>query len=314
MKDAAYFMKRALACAEKALALGEVPVGAVVVREGKIIASGYNRRETGKNALLHAEMIALQRACKRVGDWRLSDCDLYVTLEPCSMCTGAILNSRIRRVYFGADDPKEGCMGGLFDMTSLPFRHRPEVVRSLCKEECESLLSSFFRSLRESDVKEILPVSLRAFTESDAAVLKQYLYPNRSEKEIRDLIGQWNTEEHEGKYCAFFAVIAKDSVVGYVDLCEKSADTVSVGASVFAGFRGKTYGTQGVRKILSLAKEKGYSFATARVRQSNTPSNRLCDRVGFSRTGEDVTKEGRPVFTYQLDLNTFVNNEKDFSL
>ena len=305
MKDAAYFMKRALACAKKAASLGEVPVGAVVVRDGKVIASGYNRRETGKNALLHAEIIALHRACKKVGDWRLSDCDLYVTLEPCSMCTGAILNSRIRRVYLGADDPKEGCMGGLCDMTALPFPHRPEVIRSVCKEECEELLTSFFRSLREANVTPPEEIILRPFEEADAPILKQYLYPNRSQRDLCRLIAQWNTEQYEGRYCAFFAVIAKDCVVGYVNLCEQPDGSVSVGASIFAGFRGKTYGTQGVLRILRIAKEKGYSVATARVRQSNTPSNRLCDRVGFLRTGEDVTKEGRPVFTYHIELTLF---------
>ena len=100
-------------------------------------------------------------------------------------------------------------------------------------------------------------------------------------------------------------MIAKDSVVGYVNLCQQPDGTVSVGARIFAGFRGKTYGTQGVRQILRIAKEKGYSVATARARQSNTPSLRLCDRVGFLRTGEDVTKEGRPVFTYRMDLTLF---------
>ena len=142
------FMGRALACAKKAAALGEVPVGAVVVRNGQVIATGYNRRETGKDALLHAEIIALHRACRKLGGWRLFDCDLYVTLEPCPMCTGAIINSRIRTVYIGTSDPKAGCMGSVTDLTALPFNHSPRVVRDLRKEECSALLTGFFRDLR----------------------------------------------------------------------------------------------------------------------------------------------------------------------
>ena len=162
------FMARALSCARKAASLGEVPVGAVVVLEGRVIASGYNRRETGKNALLHAELIALHRACRRLGGWRLQDCDLYVTLEPCPMCTGAIINARIRRVYFGAFDPKAGCMGSICDLPSLPFNHRPEVTGGVLQGECSRILTDFFRLLRRkkqtagADVSELSAESIPA--------------------------------------------------------------------------------------------------------------------------------------------------------
>lgn len=155
--DEEKFMDRALACARKAASLGEVPVGAVVVRDGKVIATGYNRREIGKNALLHAEMIALNRACRKLGGWRLFDCDLYVTLEPCPMCTGAILNSRIRTVYFGASDPKAGCMGSVTDLTEMPFNHQPQVIRGVREKECAAILSDFFRDLRKKKQKENTP-------------------------------------------------------------------------------------------------------------------------------------------------------------
>ncbi len=290
------FMRRALACAEKAKALGEIPVGAVVVRDGKVIATGYNKRESGKDALLHAEIIAIHRACKKVGGWRLSDCDLYVTLEPCPMCTGAIINARIRRVYIGTMDPKAGCMGSVCDLTKYPFNHQPEVISGVLEKECSGQLSDFFQHLRIAKKSEPKPVSLRAFTQNDVPVLKQYLYSNRSEKSICAVVEEWNTRRFEGRYSEFFAVTVDGGVVGYVQLTEQPDGNVSAGAHIFSDFRGKTYGTQAVRKLLAIAGEKGYSTVTARVRKKNLPSCRLCDTVGFVRTGEGVTAKGQEVW------------------
>ena len=143
------FMKEAIKQAKKAYKLGEMPVGAVVVQNGQIISRGYNRRETKKNALLHAEMIAIDRACKKLGGWRLPNCDLYVTLEPCPMCAGAILNARVDNVYFGAYDNKSGCAGSavnLLDMNLCNYKSRTE--GGVCAEECSALLKSFFAELR----------------------------------------------------------------------------------------------------------------------------------------------------------------------
>lgn len=147
-KDDFYFMGLALELAKQAAALGEVPVGAVVVRGGEVVGSGYNRRETGKNALAHAELAAIDEACRTLGGWRLWQCDLYVTLEPCPMCTGAIINSRMVRVVYGASDPKAGCCGSVVDLTALPFNHKPQLVGGVRAEECAALLSDFFKALR----------------------------------------------------------------------------------------------------------------------------------------------------------------------
>lgn len=142
-------MREALALAKKAFELGEVPVGAVAVWEGEIVGRGMNLRETDKNALRHAEIMAIDEACKKLGGWRLWKCDLYVTLEPCPMCAGAIINSRIRRVVFGASDPKAGSCKSLVNLFELPYNHRPEIVSGVLEEECSSILSEFFLSLRE---------------------------------------------------------------------------------------------------------------------------------------------------------------------
>ena len=145
------FMKMALTQAKKAYKLFEVPIGCVIVREGKVIARGYNRRNTDKNTLSHAEMTAIRRASKVTGDWRLEDCTLYVTLEPCPMCAGAIVQSRIPRVVIGAMNPKAGCAGSVLNILDHPgFNHQVDFTTGVLGDTCAALLSQFFRELRKS--------------------------------------------------------------------------------------------------------------------------------------------------------------------
>lgn len=143
------FMLRAIELAKQAALEGEVPVGAVVVKDNEIVGEGRNRRELGKNALYHAEVEAIDSACKTLGGWRLWQCDLYVTLEPCPMCAGAIINSRIQTVYFGAFDNKAGSFGSVVNFNELPYNHKPEIVSGVMADECSSLLKSFFKKLRD---------------------------------------------------------------------------------------------------------------------------------------------------------------------
>lgn len=142
------FMNIAIEQAKLAAAELEVPVGAVIVRNGEVVSVGRNRRETGKNALAHAEIEAIDLACKKLGGWRLWECEMYVTLEPCPMCTGAIINSRIRRLVYGASDYKAGSCGSVANLFDLPYNHKPEVVSGFMAEECSALLSDFFAELR----------------------------------------------------------------------------------------------------------------------------------------------------------------------
>lgn len=144
------FMQEALALAKQAADEGEVPVGAVVVKDGKVIATGRNRREGARNALAHAEIEALNGACEALGGWRLSGCTLYVTLEPCPMCTGAIINARVDRVVYGADDLKAGSCGSLTNLFSLPYNHSPLLERGILAEECAQILREFFKKLRKT--------------------------------------------------------------------------------------------------------------------------------------------------------------------
>lgn len=143
-----HFMKEALKLADKAASLGEVPIGAVIVQNGKIIARGYNKRETKKNALLHAEIVAINKACKKLGGWRLPECSMYVTLEPCPMCMGAIISARIEKLYFGAYDEKSGACGSVCNLSdALP--HKVLYEGGVMEDECKAAISGFFKELRE---------------------------------------------------------------------------------------------------------------------------------------------------------------------
>ena len=144
------YMREAIKQAKKAYAIGEVPIGCVIVYQDKIIARGYNRRTIDKNTLAHAELQAIRKASKKMEDWRLEECTMYVTLEPCQMCSGAIVQSRMTRVVVGCMNPKAGCAGSILNLLQMPqFNHQVEITQGVLQEECSEMLSSFFRKLRE---------------------------------------------------------------------------------------------------------------------------------------------------------------------
>ena len=149
------YMKEALKQAKKAYALGEVPIGCVIVHEGKIIGRGYNRRNTDKNTLAHAEITAINKASKVIGDWHLEECTLYVTLEPCQMCAGAIVQARIPEVVMGCMNPKAGCAGSILNILEMPqFNHQVKVTRGILEAECSQMLKTFFEELRIRNKQE----------------------------------------------------------------------------------------------------------------------------------------------------------------
>ena len=149
------YMKEALKQAKKAYALGEVPIGCVIVHEGKIIGRGYNRRNTDKNTLAHAEITAINKASKVIGDWRLEESTLYVTLEPCQMCAGAIVQARIPEVVMGCMNPKAGCAGSILNILEMPqFNHQVKVTRGILEAECSQMLKTFFEELRIRNKQE----------------------------------------------------------------------------------------------------------------------------------------------------------------
>ena len=149
------YMKEAIKQAKKAYALNEVPIGCVIVYEDKIIGRGYNRRVTDKNTLSHAELNAIKKASKKLGDWRLDDCEMYITLEPCQMCAGAIVQSRIKKVYAGCMNPKAGCAGSILNLLDVPqFNHQVELTKGVLEEECSQMMKDFFRAMRKKKGKK----------------------------------------------------------------------------------------------------------------------------------------------------------------
>lgn len=144
------YMKEALKQAKKAYKMKEVPIGCVIVYEGKIIARGYNKRNLKKNTLAHAEILAINKASRALGDWRLEDCTMYITLEPCQMCAGAIVQARVKRVVIGSMNPKAGCCGSILNLLEMEqFNHQVEVERGVLESECSNMMSEFFKELRE---------------------------------------------------------------------------------------------------------------------------------------------------------------------
>ena len=150
MNEAEKYMKQAIRLAGKAAELGEVPIGCVIEYQGKVIGRGYNRRTTDKSTLAHAEIIAIKKACKKMGDWRLEDCTMYVTLEPCQMCAGAIVQARVKKVVIGCMNPKAGCAGSILNVLQMDeCNHQVEIERRVLEEECSQMLTSFFKNLRK---------------------------------------------------------------------------------------------------------------------------------------------------------------------
>ena len=143
------YMREALRLAERAAEMGEVPVGAVVVRGGEVIGAAGNRRERDRRATAHAELLAIEQACEALGSWRLRDCTLYVTLEPCPMCAGAIVNARVGRVVFGCKDARAGAMGSVLNLPSYPLNHRPQCTYGICEQDCRRVLQAFFAARRK---------------------------------------------------------------------------------------------------------------------------------------------------------------------
>ena len=154
MKDKEFFMKEAIKEAKKEFKKYVEPIGAVIVKDGKIIARGHNLKETKKDTVKHAEIIAIEKASKKIDAWRLEDCDIYVTMEPCPMCMGAIINSRIRKIYYGVADYKAGACGSVVDLTKYKFNHIPEYEKNLLEEECKEVLQNFFKELRVKKKKD----------------------------------------------------------------------------------------------------------------------------------------------------------------
>lgn len=319
--DDNYYMKRALELAEMAAAEGEAPVGAVIVRlsDGKIVGEGRNSREKGRNALGHAEIAAIDEACRNLGGWRLSGCAMYVTLEPCPMCAGAAVNARLDRVVFGAYDKKAGSVCSVAEMFELPYNHKPEAVPEVMREECEDVLKRFFRKLRSdrkmNDVR-LIPVE----TDEQIAVLAKIAdevwhewFPRiLSPEQIDYMVEKFQsvpaiTEQIRSGGYRYYYIHRNGVHMGYTGIHPEEDGRLFLSKIYLKEeYRGKGYASQVFERLKGFCRENGLHAIWLTVNKYNDNSIAVYEKLGFKRIGDGVTDIGNGYvmddYFYQLDI------------
>jgi tRNA(adenine34) deaminase len=314
-------MKRALELAKLASDEGETPVGAVIVRssDGKIVGEGRNTREKKRNALCHAEIAAINEACKTLGGWRLSGCVLYCTLEPCPMCAGAVINARIDKVVFGAYDKKAGSVSSVANMFDLPYNHRPVSVSGVMQTECEDVLRIFFRKLR-SDRKmnkvKLIPVE----TDEQIAVLAAIAdevwhewFPRiLSDEQIDYMVEKFQSVPaltmaiREDGY-KYFYIHSNGVHMGFTGFhIEEDGRMFLSKIYLKAAYRGKGFARDTFNQLISYCKENGLRAIWLTVNKYNDNSIAVYEKIGFKRIGDGVTDIGNGYvmddYFYELDI------------
>lgn len=318
MNDA-YYMDAALLLAQKAFDAGEVPVGAVVVRQsdGRIIGEGRNSREIDRSPISHAEIIAIEKASRFMGGWRLSGCTLYVTLEPCPMCAGAIINSRIDRVVFGAYDPKSGSCGSKTDIFSLGFNHRPLCEGGVMRERCSALLTNFFKGKRENNMNNVkLIISDTADRQRRTAsiaydIWHEYFPVLLSNEQIDYMLEKFCSFEAMQKNIAegyIYYIISRNGCdIGYTAIKPEKDNTLFLSKIyIYKDHRGKGFSRSVIEFHKQFCKNNGLNAIRLTVNKYNLDSIAIYEKLGFKRTGEGVADIGGGFvmddYYYQLDL------------
>lgn len=318
--DDNFYMKTALGLARKAAAEGETPVGAIVVRkDGSVVGRGMNRRENGRNALSHAEIIAIDEACRTLGGWRLTGCTLYVTLEPCPMCAGAIINSRIERVVFGAYDRKAGSAGSVTNLFELGYNHRPEVLAGVLREESEQLLKKFFSELRRKRKMfrtKMTEVKTDAQIESTAAIADEIWHEwfpaILSADQIDYMVEKFQSAKAIKRQLAeegyrYFLIRKDEAYIGYTAI-RGDADGRLFLSKIYIKkeYRGNGYAKEVLEFLKGICAEKGYNAIWLTVNKHNENSINVYKKCGFRLIGEDVTDIGSGYvmddYFFRLDL------------
>lgn len=316
-----YYMKIAMELAREAASEGETPVGAVVVRnDGLIAGKGKNLREKGRNALCHAEVIAIDQACRSLGGWRLHGCTLYVTLEPCPMCAGAIINSRIDRVVFAAHDPKAGSAGSVTNLFSMGYNHQPEVTSGIMETESTALLKEFFSELRRKKQKmsgiKMVEVKTDPQIESVAAMADEIWhewFPSIiSESQIDYMLEKFQsadavTEQLKNGNYRYFIIMNNGEYIGYTAIRPDSDGRLFLSKIYIKKMhRGKGFGKAVFEFLKEFCTENNLHGIWLTVNKNNTDSINVYKKCGFKIIGEDVTDIGNGYvmddFFFQLDV------------
>ncbi len=322
MPDDEYYMNIALGLAREAAADGETPVGAVIVRnDGTIVGKGKNRRETDRNALCHAELIAIDNACRTLGGWRIRNCTLYVTLEPCPMCAGAIINSRIERVVFAAKDPKAGSAGSVADIFGMEYNHRPEVVSGILEKESSLLLKDFFSELRRKNQKmsgiKMVEVSTSEQVKTVAKMADEIWhewFPSIiSIGQIDYMLEKFQSEQAISEQLAndgyrYFIIMNGGEYIGYTAVRPESDGRLFLSKIyIKKDFRGKGFGRAVFEFLKDFSRKNGYSAIWLTVNKHNDDSIAVYKKCGFRVIGEGVTDIGGGYvmddYFFQLDVN-----------
>lgn len=316
-----FYMTKALELAKAAAAEGEVPVGAVVVRssDGAIIGQGCNRREADRCATAHAEMLAIKEACKVLGGWRLSGCTLYVTLEPCPMCSGAVINSRLDRVVFGAYDPKAGSAGSVANLFEFNYNHHPAVQGGIMQEECEKILSDFFRNLRQ-EKKTFNMKLIEVLTDEQmkkTAVLADEIWHEC----FQSMISLGQIDYMLNKFQSYYAIKKQIDENGYkYYIIHKNGEHIGYTAVkhesdgrlflskiyIKKEYRGKGYSKQAFEFLIDYCKKSGLNALWLTVNKHNDGAIAVYEKIGFKKIDEAVTDIGNNYvmddYFYQLDV------------
>ena len=314
-------MEMAMELAREAASLGETPVGAVVVRkDGFIAGKGKNFREKGRNALCHAELIAIDRACRSLGGWRLHGCTLYVTLEPCPMCAGAIINSRIDRVVFAASDPKAGSAGSVANLFDMDYNHRPEITSGVMEAESKALLKEFFSELRRKKRKmsgiKLVEVLTASQIESVAAmadeIWHEWFPAIISESQIDYMLEKVQsvsaiTEQLGNEGYRYYIIMNDGEYVGYTAIHPESDGRLFLSKIyVKKEHRGKGFGKAVFAFLKEFCAENGLNAIWLTVNKHNTDSINVYKKCGFRIIGEGVTDIGgdhvMDDYFFQLDV------------
>lgn len=313
------YMNEALNLAITAADCGETPVGAIVVRnsDGKIIGKGYNKREIGKNSILHAEMIAINDACKTLGGWRLSGCTLFVTLEPCPMCAGAIINSRIDHVVFGAYDEKAGSVGSIVNLFELNYNHKPTYSGGILQGECTALLQAFFKRIRQRNKERDLKLIQ---VESDEQIIKvasladeiwhEWFPSIISGGQIDYMLNKFQsvesiTEQINSNGYFYFIMRKNDNFIGYIAIHPQDDNRLFLSKIyIKKAYRGMGYSRQAFDFLREYCKENGLNKIWLTVNKYNSSTIDIYKKIGFEIIGEGVNEigNGYVMDDYYLEL------------
>ncbi|MCM1382704.1 MAG: GNAT family N-acetyltransferase [Muribaculaceae bacterium] len=303
MNDKKY-MSAALALAREAAASGETPVGAVIVRDGVIVGQGKNLREQTGNALRHAEINAVENACETLGGWRLSGCTLYVTLEPCPMCAGAVINSRIDRVVFGAYDKKAGSAGSVVNLFELDYNHKPEVTGGVMADECETVLKEFFAELRRKKKMfktQMTEVKTKDQIERTAALADEIWhewFPRiLSAEQIDYMVEKFQsaaamTRQISEENYRYFIIRKGESCIGYTAIKPDGDSLFLSKIYIKKEHRGNGYGKEVFEFLKNICREEGFTSIWLTVNKYNESSIAVYKKIGFELFGEGVADIG----------------------